>query len=328
MPRKPREISPSDVYHVMLRGVNKQRIFEQPEDYRKFVEILKTCMYSDSKCQVLTQPIFRIYAYCLMDNHVHLLIDTLGGDLGEIIKRIAGRYAQWFNWRYKRIGHLFQDRYKSTTCFKDDYFYTLLDYIHNNPVKAGFCSKPSEYTYSSFNELSGKKMKEPLCSYEPNISGVNRKQITDWVRTLEDTILPEVESSRAASQKQIKEEMSSIKKMQTTQEMENVRIAASAIRSLREQMLALFELQQAKDETNDAAKLDQLIIDTLLRLSGADSISQFQQLDKKTMRSTLARVRDAGISLRHLSRLTGVSEGVIRYSKNPDNLQPVEEIKE
>lgn len=141
MPRAGRKKAASGIYHVILRGINRQLIFEEPGDYRKFLEIIGTCK---------KQSDFHLYAYCLMSNHCHLLIQTSETALGEIMKRIAGKYAVWFNYKYDRTGHLFQDRYKSEPVDSRAYYLTVLRYIHQNPVKSGICQKVGEYSYSSF----------------------------------------------------------------------------------------------------------------------------------------------------------------------------------
>ena len=104
MPRQARKKSANGIYHIILRGINQQQIYEETEDYHKFIGILKDC-------QVLSG--FKLYAYCLMGNHVHMMIKVEGESLEQIIKRIGGRYVYWYNSKYSRVGHLFQDRFKS-----------------------------------------------------------------------------------------------------------------------------------------------------------------------------------------------------------------------
>ena len=130
----------SNIYHVMLRGINRQQIFLEEEDDRQFLKILVQCREKSD---------FRLYAYCLMGNHVHLLLQTDGEPLGQVMKRIATRFAVWYNNKYDRIGHLFQDRYKSEPVMDDAYFLTVLRYILNNPVKAGICRRTEKYPWSS-----------------------------------------------------------------------------------------------------------------------------------------------------------------------------------
>ena len=141
MPRRARKKSESGIYHVILRGINRQTIFEEDEDYLKFLEVLR-----DYK-QVCE---FNLYAYCLMSNHVHLLLRTGKEDLGMVFRRIGARFVLWYNTKYGRTGHLFQDRYKSEPVDSDSYYLTVMRYIHQNPVKAGICTAPEEYRYSSY----------------------------------------------------------------------------------------------------------------------------------------------------------------------------------
>ena len=143
MSRQARKKSESGIYHIMLRGINRQQIFEDEEDRQKFLDTLEN--YKDL-CG------YTIYAYCLMGNHIHLLLKQGKEDLTLVFKRIAGSYVYWYNWKYHRCGHLFQDRYKSEPVEDDGYFLTVLRYIHQNPVKARICKKAEEYAYSSIRE--------------------------------------------------------------------------------------------------------------------------------------------------------------------------------
>ena len=126
----------------MLRGINHQQIFMDDEDYRKFLDVLANCKQSCS---------FELYAYCLMGNHVHLLIKEGTEPLDLVFKRIGSRFVYWYNVKYNRVGHLFQDRYKSLPVETDEYFLSALRYIHQNPVKANLVKDCMEYEYSSYN---------------------------------------------------------------------------------------------------------------------------------------------------------------------------------
>ena len=95
---------------------------------------------------------YQLFAYCLMSNHIHILLQVGKEDLDIILKRIAGSYVYWYNWKYYRKGHLFQDRFRSEPIDDFDYFLTVLRYIHQNPIKAGIVIKISEYKYSSYHE--------------------------------------------------------------------------------------------------------------------------------------------------------------------------------
>ncbi len=148
MPRTAREISHSGIYHIMLRGINKQNIFEETEDYEKMRFLLQ---------QNIALGGIELYGYCLMSNHIHLLLKEGSEPLENTMKRLASKYAVWFNTKYSRLGHLFQDRFKSETVEDPPYFLTVLRYIHFNPVKAGLTKRPDEYTYSSYTCYFGEE---------------------------------------------------------------------------------------------------------------------------------------------------------------------------
>ena len=144
MPRHARIQSQSNMYHVMLRGINKQQIFYDEDDYLQFLSVLKKYKI---ECG------FSLHAYCLMSNHIHLLIQTgEATDLGNVFKHIGTSFVYRYNIKYDRTGHLFQDRFRSEPVDSDVYFMTVLRYILQNPVAAGICKYPSEYRYSSASE--------------------------------------------------------------------------------------------------------------------------------------------------------------------------------
>ena len=140
MPRAGRKKSASGMYHIMLRGINRQRIFEDEEDHRRFLETL--VRYRDAcGCSLL--------AYCLMPNHVHIVLREGEQPLENVMRRIGASYVYWYNAKYGRAGHLFQDRYRSEPVETDAYLLTVIRYVHWNPVKAGLCDAPQAYPYSS-----------------------------------------------------------------------------------------------------------------------------------------------------------------------------------
>ncbi len=143
MPRTARKKSESGIYHIILRGINKQTIFEDEEDSIKFLETLVT--YKEISG-------YKIYAYCLMGNHIHLLLKEENEDLGIVMRRIGASYVYWYNLKYGRCGHLFQDRYKSEPVEDENYFLTVLRYIHQNPLKTGVVKDIASYTWSSYCE--------------------------------------------------------------------------------------------------------------------------------------------------------------------------------
>jgi len=157
MARTARKESRTGTYHVMLRGINRQIIFEDDEDYQKFLWTIKDTREKSG---------YEIYAYCLMSNHIHLLIKEVIEDLGKVFRRIGASYVYWYNWKYSRRGHLFQARYRSEAVETDSYFLTVLRYIHQNPYKAGIVKNIkniADYSWSSYGEYVG----EPkICDVE------------------------------------------------------------------------------------------------------------------------------------------------------------------
>lgn len=162
MPRSIRKLSETKTYHVMIRGNERKEIFLDDEDKRKFIDVLcriKGYSLEGDRSSSGEHPHllgnkakeFSIYAYCLMDNHAHLLINEGEDEISRIMKRINTSYAYYFNKRYGRIGHLFQDRFKSEAIENDAQLLTVVRYIHNNPVKAKIVTEPAYYTWSSYN---------------------------------------------------------------------------------------------------------------------------------------------------------------------------------
>lgn len=328
MGRKPRTLSQTGIYHICLRGVNKQRIFEYVEDYKGFFTILRQARNTDTVGNVLETPNFELFAYCLMDNHVHLILATNDVTISEIVKRISSSYARFFNNRYSRVGHLFQDRFRSEACEDKKYLFTLLRYIHFNPVKAGVCHKPDGYPYSSYREITDENIADALCSFdtlEERID-VSVEELREYVRGLKQTCLTNEENDYASVREFISTQYYDLKVL-TDEEgiaLEKHPDLYSQNRTLIEKFTQwcqalLCNIAQAKQDKADADTLDKLITEALLGLSGTTSISDFQRLDKKTMRNVLALIRDAGISIKRLSRISGISEGIIRGCKNPRN---------
>lgn len=142
MPRQPRRKSYSKVYHCMLRGVNKQDIFFDKQDYLKFQEIIY---------KTKNRFLYQLYSYVLMPNHIHLEIKDENQKLSQIIHSMATSYANYFNKKYKRVGHLFENRFQSKNVENSYYMLNLVRYIHQNPVKAAI-STIDKYKWSSYSE--------------------------------------------------------------------------------------------------------------------------------------------------------------------------------
>lgn len=146
MARPARQRSQSGTYHIVMRGINRQDIFYDDEDYQHFLEIIE---------RVKTDR-FEVFGYCLMSNHVHLLIHEKSEEISQIMKRIGSSYTWWYNRRYERTGHLFQGRYGSECVEDDRYLLAVIRYIHQNPAKAGIVSKAEDYRWSSIHAYLGR----------------------------------------------------------------------------------------------------------------------------------------------------------------------------
>lgn len=162
MPRKPRLHSPTGIYHIILRSVNQHIIFEEESDYQKFLFILSDCK---------TKYDVDIYAYCLMDNHIHILLHSPADCLSGFFQSLGSRFVRWYNNKYLRSGHLFQERFHSCTVNNQSQYLATLIYIHNNPVKANICRYPSEYRWSSFNAFLGAKNPIVNVDFSYNMAG-------------------------------------------------------------------------------------------------------------------------------------------------------------
>ena len=146
MARKARVEVEGGLYHVITRGNNRRRMFDSPADFEKFLSLLAV--------QKLRLPFF-LYAYCLMTNHVHLLIERQADALGRIMHRVLTGYSQYYNRRRRRVGHLLQGRHKAILCQSDQYLSELVRYIHLNPVRAGMVNLPEQYQYSGHRAYLG-----------------------------------------------------------------------------------------------------------------------------------------------------------------------------
>lgn len=254
MPRAAREKSESGIYHIMLRGINKQTIFEDDEDYEKYLQVLKECREKSG---------YKLMAYCLMGNHLHLLMKEEKEELQQIFKRVGVRYVYWYNFKYNRTGHLFQDRFKSEPVGDDRYFLTVLRYIHQNPVKAGLCKDASEYKWSSYSDY---------------LHGLG----------IADTAF-----------------------------------GLSLFHEDNEKAKMLFDSYMKEDEKTNCLDIEQESMrftdieaqDILQELCGTRNKAEFQGMDKVKRDQSIAILKESGLSIRQISRLTGISFGIVRRKK-------------
>jgi putative transposase len=250
MPRKARKKSNTGIYHVVLRGINKQRIFEDNQDYRKFLETIKTNKYKSG---------YIIYAYCLMNNHIHLLIKEGTEFLGNTFRRIGASFVYWYNWKYNRCGHLFQDRYKSEPIETDSYFLTVLRYIHQNPTKAGMVKEIEQYPWSSYQEYKTK---------------------------------PEICDTTFALKMFSEDYQKALKLWEKFNHTEN-----------NEQCL----------EYDDGTRLNDLeATEMIQRITGVKIPAEIQGYEKQKRNRVIKKLKDQGLPIRQIARLTGISYGLIR----------------
>lgn len=143
--QQPRIEVEGGLYHIITRGVDRQDIFHSPEDYRKFLDLLSM--------QKEKLP-FYLYSYCLMTNHVHLLIERRVDNIGRIMHRVLTGFGQYYNRRYGRVGHVLQGRHKAILCQSESYLTKLVRYIHLNSVRVKMVSSAEDYPYSSHLAIS------------------------------------------------------------------------------------------------------------------------------------------------------------------------------
>lgn len=142
MPRLPRKYSKAEFSHVMIKGNGGQIVFEDIRDKLKFIDMLAECV---EKFDV------QLHAYCLMTNHVHLLVKDEGNCLSEFMHKLTAGYAAYFNFKYERSGSLFQGRFKSEAIYDQSYYLSVLRYIHRNPDNAHI-TRFDAYAWSSFDD--------------------------------------------------------------------------------------------------------------------------------------------------------------------------------
>lgn len=184
MPRQARTKSEFGIYHVMMRGINRQNIFDDEEDYNHFIRILSSLPfaknYDGTSCR---RHNCTIYAWCLMTNHFHLLVKEQQWTISNIVKHLAGSYVFYYNKKNERVGHLFQERFKSEPCNDEEYFTSLFRYISQNPVKAGIVKNAAEYRWGSW---SHDYLAKGDCGAISYVSAMLKKHSLDELKALID----------------------------------------------------------------------------------------------------------------------------------------------
>ena len=205
------------------------------------------------KCKAISG--YEIFAYCLMHNHVHLLIKENQEGIAQIFKRIGVRYVSWYNWKYDRRGPLFQDRFKSEPIEDDRYLLAVLRYIHHNPMEAKIVNRLKKYPYSSY----------PAYAYRKQDALVDKDMILKMMSVVQF-----------------------IKYHQSKTE---------------EKVMEYADESRITDAEGKAL---------INKISGCSNAEEFLKLDEKKREEYIREIRSKGMSIRQISRLTGVSIGVIR----------------
>ena len=221
--------------HIILRGINRENLFYDDEDYRRFESTL---------ARYQRETGFELAAYCMMSNHVHLLIFLEDGSHAQVLKKVLVSYAAYYNKKYDRVGHVFQDRFRSEPINDERYLLTVTRYIYLNPQKAGLCAaRDYPYTYIQFGGV--------LSGY---FSSIN--ELTAFLNAENDDKCLEYDSSDAYSESEA--------------------------------------------------------LELLRAISGQQNPQSIQGLGKQERNRILLRLKERGLTVRQISRLTGISRNIIQ----------------
>lgn len=245
MPRTSRKYVESEIYHIIIRGNNRQNIFIDEND--KYLMLNRIKKYSH-------ELRISIYAYCLMNNHVHLMVGNANLTLSKFMLKLNTSYSRLFNLKYERCGHLFQGRFLSNPIENSEEFKTVFRYILRNPEKAGLC-KFESFPWNSFKLLFAKNNK-----------------IVDTRKILE-------------------------------------------IFQSKKEMVAFLNTKNSDicmDFENVIPFNDAHCLSLILQLTGVDKPHKLNRLNITEMNKSLHKLKEAGISINKISRLTGISKVIIR----------------
>lgn len=179
MARKPRVHFPGALYHVISRGNQRQKIFRSDKDRSHYLDLLSRYQKRYS---------FRLYAYVLMSNHVHLLVEADEVPLAKVMQGLQQSYTLYFNRKYGLVGHLFQGRYKDILCDRDSYLMELVRYIHLNPVRSKLVKDPVDYPWSSHRIYLGKGTGQEWVQREWILSQFSGK-VSEALRSYKEFVL-------------------------------------------------------------------------------------------------------------------------------------------
>lgn len=248
MTRLARNQSSTNIYHIILRGNNKQQIFLDDEDYTRFLNIVSG--YKE-------RYDFMLLAYCLMGNHIHLLIKTDETPLSTIMKSIVVKFVYYYNVKYQRVGHLFQDRFKSEPVESEPYLLQVVRYIHKNPIKAGICSNYADYKFSSYNEYFNKSV------YADTVFLLNTVSLNNFKAFHEENVDDKV-----------------------------------------------MDITENKIRVSDNAAME-----IITKIYKKNAITSLPEMPRDIQIGIAAELRKKGLSVRQISRLTGISKKIAERSK-------------
>lgn len=253
MPRCARKQVETNTYHIFIRGVGRQLIFEDDQDREMFLELIERFMGDDGK----------LYAWVLMDNHVHMIIGDDMKDLSSFMRRLETSYSGYFNKRYDRVGHLFQGRFGSEGIEDDRQLLAAIRYVHQNPVKAGI-SDSCDYKWSSYREYIDSSENMPtLCD-------------TAFILAIFD-------------------EPSQFKKFHSEEETKS--------------LMDLGGTDRRYERISDSQAL-RILTQTL----GDEWVNLLKDCSKEERNESLRALKEAGLSIRQIERLTGIGRGIIQRS--------------
>ncbi len=241
MSRLARIKSKSEIYHVIVRGINRQNIFQDDKD--RYVYLNRLAHYKN-ECGI------KLFAYCLMPNHVHLLVQEKDKPLNEFMKKLGISYSFRYNIKHDRVGHLFQDRYRSEPVEEDLYLLTVFKYIHQNPCKAGL----DDFIWTSYRNYTGQE------------SGIID---TEFILSL-------FKSKKSLMQFLNKE--------------------------IDEKCMDVFEKRRVN---NDEA------IKKIMTAAKIKDCKQLQTFEIKKRNEILNELKEAGLPIRQIEKLTGINRGII-----------------
>lgn len=248
--------------HVIARGVGKMIIYEDEMDYKYYIKLIRK--YAE-------QLGITVCAYCLMANHVHILVRYSGENIAKFMQRLNSVYAKYFNKKYDRVGHLFQGLYRMENVETASYFLTVTRYIIQNPEKAGIC-KAYEYRWSSLHDFDSPKTFVDISVAVGMLGGYDK--FYQFVNV--------------ADAEELSIEFDDLGKMMESDEVASKGEMADSSAELIEKVKLMLELE---------------------------NVSEINDFSREKRNAALAKMRDEGLSIREIARVTGFGRNIIQRAK-------------